>query len=221
MYREVAEANLLGISPKAVLVGPITYLWLGKEKAPGFERLSLLDALLASYRNILAKLAALGVEWVQIDEPALATDLPQAWWTALDRAYAALSGSGVKLLLTTYFGGVDDHATQLKALPVAGLHIDVARAPDQLNAFALDYPRDKVLSLGVIDGRNVWRADLEQACTLLERVHEVIGERLWVAPSCSLLHCPVDLDLETKLDPEIRGWLAFAVQKLTVHAPGP
>ncbi|HEV2008630.1 MAG TPA: 5-methyltetrahydropteroyltriglutamate--homocysteine S-methyltransferase, partial [Burkholderiales bacterium] len=214
LYREVAEAKYLGISPKAVLVGPITYLCLGKEKAAGFERLSLLDELLSAYRNILAKLAALGVEWVQIDEPALATDLPEVWWAALDRAYAALSGTGVKLLLTTYFGGVDDHATQLKALPVAGLHIDLCRAPDQLNAFVPDYPRDKVLSLGVIDGRNIWRADLEHTYTLLERVHEVIGERLWVAPSCSLLHCPVDLDLETKLDPELSGWLAFAVQKL-------
>jgi len=214
LYREVAEAKQLGISPKVVLVGPITYLCLGKEKASGFERLSLLEPLLSAYRNILAKLAALGVEWVQIDEPALATDLPEVWWTALDRAYAALSGTGVKLLLATYFGGVDDHAAQLKALPVAGLHIDLCRAPDQLHAFVPDYPGDKVLSLGVIDGRNIWRADLEQAYTLLERVQEVIGERLWVAPSCSLLHCPVDLDLETKLDPELRGWLAFAVQKL-------
>jgi 5-methyltetrahydropteroyltriglutamate--homocysteine methyltransferase len=214
LCREVSEAKELGISPKVVLVGPITYLWLGKEKTPGFDRLGLLDRLLPAYRTLLANLAALGVEWVQIDEPALATDLPELWWTALDRAYTQLSGSGVKLLLTTYFGGVDDHAGQLKALPVAGLHIDLCRAPDQLDAFVPDYPRDKVLSLGVIDGRNIWRADLEQACALLERVHEVIGQRLWVAPSCSLLHCPVDLDLETQLDPELRGWLAFGVQKL-------
>ena len=214
LHREIAEANSLGIQPKVVLVGPITYLYLGKEKESGFERLSLLPQLLSPYRDVLAKLAALGVEWVQIDEPALVTDLPQPWWTALDEAYAALSGTGVKLLLTTYFGSVGEHAAQVKALPVAGLHLDLCRAPEQLAAFMPGYPADKILSLGVIDGRNIWRADLEQACSLLERVHADLGERLWVAPSCSLLHCPIDLDLETKLDPELRGWLAFAVQKL-------
>ena len=214
LHREIAEANSLGIQPKVVLVGPITYLYLGKEKESGFERLSLLPQLLSPYRDVLAKLAALGVEWVQIDEPALVTDLPQPWWTALDEAYAALSGTGVKLLLTTYFGSVGEHAAQLKALPVAGLHLDLCRAPEQLAAFVPDYPADKILSLGVIDGRNIWCADLEQAFSLLKRVHEVLGERLWVAPSCSLLHCPIDLDLETKLDPELRGCLAFAVQKL-------
>lgn len=213
LYREVAEAKCLGIRPKVVLVGPITYLYLGKEKEPAFERLSLLPRLLPAYRSILANLAALGVEWVQIDEPALVTDLPDAWWAALAPAYAALNGAGIKLLLTTYFGGVGDHAAQLKALPVAGLHIDLCRAPDQLDTFLPDYPGDKVLSLGVIDGRNIWRADLEKAFSLLEPVHEVLGERLWVAPSCSLLHCPIDLDLETKLNPELRSWLAFATQK--------
>jgi 5-methyltetrahydropteroyltriglutamate--homocysteine methyltransferase len=155
------------------------------------------------------------VEWVQIDEPALATDLPELWWTALDRAYTQLSGSGVKLLLTTYFGGVDDHAGQLKALPVAGLHIDLCRAPDQLDAFVPDYPRDKVLSLGVIDGRNIWRADLSRILDRLEPVIAKLGKHLvQVAPSCSLLHVPIDLALEAGLDPEIKSWLAFSVQKL-------
>lgn len=214
LYQEVAEAKGLGIRPKVVLVGPITYLYLGKEKESGFERLSLLPQLLSAYRDILTNLAALGVEWVQIDEPALVTDLPQAWWAALDQAYAALNGTGVKLLLTTYFGSVGEHAAQLKALPVAGLHLDLCRAPEQLAAFVPGYPADKILSLGVIDGRNIWRADLEQTLSMLERVHAVLGERLWVAPSCSLLHCPADLELETRLDADLRGWLAFAVQKL-------
>jgi len=214
LFQEVTEARDLGIRTKVVLVGPITYLYLGKDKEPGFERLLLLPHLLSVYRELLANLAVLGVEWVQIDEPALATDLPDAWRAALDQAYAALSGTGVKLLLATYFGGVSDHAAQLKALPVAGLHIDLCRAPDQIDAFLSDYPRDKVLSLGVIDGRNIWRADLEDAFSILERAHRTLGERLWVAPSCSLLHCPVDLDLETGLDRELRGWLAFAVQKI-------
>jgi 5-methyltetrahydropteroyltriglutamate--homocysteine methyltransferase len=213
-HAEIAEAGLLGIRPKVVLVGPITYLRLGKEKESGFERLNLLPRLLTTYREILMELAARGVEWVQLDEPALATDLPPSWRAALDRAYDALSGTGVKVLLTTYFGSVAEHAAQLMALPVAGLHIDLCRAPEQLEAFVPDYPVDKVLSLGVIDGRNIWRADLEQVYASLAPVQAALGPRLWVAPSCSLLHCPIDLALETRLDAELRGWLAFAVQKL-------
>ena len=214
LLREVAEAQAMGIQPKVVLVGPITYLFLGKEKQAGWERLTLLPQLLPVYREILSKLKAQGVQWVQIDEPALVTDLPDTWWAALTRAYTALEGVDVNLLLTTYFGAVSDNAAQLKALPVAGLHLDLCRAPEQLAAFLPDYPHDKILSLGVIDGRNIWRADLQRALSLLERVEAVLGERLWVAPSCSLMHCPVDLELETKLDPELYSWLAFAKQKL-------
>ncbi|HYK15534.1 MAG TPA: 5-methyltetrahydropteroyltriglutamate--homocysteine S-methyltransferase, partial [Burkholderiales bacterium] len=214
LHTDIAEARMLNIRPKIVLVGPVTYLYLGKAKETGFDRLSLLPQLLPAYREILEGLAACGVEWVQLDEPALATDLPQPWRAALDRAYDALKNTGVKVLLTTYFGSVADHAAQLMALPVAGLHIDLCRAPGQLAAFLPDYPVNKVLSLGVIDGRNIWRADLEQIHASLEPVHVALGARLWIAPSCSLLHCPFDITLETKLDPELRSWLAFAVQKL-------
>ncbi len=214
LFKEVAEAKTLGISPKVVLIGPLTYLYLGKETEHGFKRLDLLPHLLPVYRDILARLASLGVEWVQIDEPVLALDLDDAWLDGLDQAYSALHGAGTKLLLTTYFEAVDNHAARLKKLPVNGLHIDLCRAPQQLDIFLADYPTDKMLSLGVIDGRNVWRADLAQALATLSRAQSVLGERIWIAPSCSLLHCPVDLELETRLDGEIKNWLAFSVQKL-------
>ena len=218
LFNEVAEAKALGISPKVVLIGPLTYLYLGKEIEPGFNRLDLLPRLLAVYREILARLASLGVEWVQMDEPLLALDLNDTWLAGLDQAYAALKGDGTKLpklLLATYFEAVDNHAARLKNLPVDGLHIDLCRAPAQLDAFLDDYPTGKVLSLGIIDGRNVWRADLTQALSVLKQAQSVLGERLWVAPSCSLLHCPVNLELESRLEGEIKNWLAFAAQKLS------
>lgn len=214
LFDEIAEAKTLGISPKVVLVGPLTYLFLGKETETHFNRLELLPRLLPVYRQILARIAALGVPWVQMDEPILAFDLEQIWLEKLSEAYTALQGSGPQILLTSYFDAIDKHAERLKALPVDGLHIDVCRAPHQLDAFLADYPVNKVLSLGIIDGRNIWRADLSEALTTLSHAHSILAERLWIAPSCSLLHCPVDLALESKLDDEIKNWLAFSVQKL-------
>jgi 5-methyltetrahydropteroyltriglutamate--homocysteine methyltransferase len=211
---EVREALSAGIPAKPVLLGPLTYLWLGKEKEAGFERLTLLPALVPVYRELLAELARLGIEWVQIDEPALALDLPPAWAAELEATYAGLAAEAPRLLLATYFGGVAHHAGLLGRLPVAGVHLDLARAPGQLAAFLPDWPRDKVLSLGVVDGRNVWRCDLERSLATLQGAHAQLGERLWIAPSCSLLHSPLDLELETGLDHEVRGWLAFARQKL-------
>lgn len=214
LFKEVAEAKMLGIVPKVVLIGPLTYLYLGKETEPGFNRLDLLPNLLFVYRDILTRLTSLGVEWVQIDEPVLALDLDDAWLCAFDQAYVALHGSGTKVLLTTYFEGVDAHADLLKKLPVNGLHIDLCRSPQQLDTFLADYPVDKVLSLGIIDGRNVWRTDLEEVLVILSKAQSVLCERIWIAPSCSLLHCPVDLELETRMDADIKNWLAFSVQKL-------
>ncbi len=214
LFDEINEAQALGISPKVVLIGPLTYLFLGKETEVDFNRLDLLPRLLLAYHEILSRIAALGVQWVQMDEPCLAFDLEEIWLEKLSEAYTALRGSGPQLLLTTYFDAIDEHAARLKALPVDGLHIDLCRAPHQLDVFLADYPVNKILSLGIIDGRNVWRADLSQALATLSKAQFFLGERLWIAPSCSLLHCPVDLDLETRLDGEIKNWLAFSVQKL-------
>lgn len=214
LLAQVAEAQALGIQAKPVLVGPLTLLWQGKAKQAGFDRLALLPALLETYRELLAALHSAGVQWVQLDEPILSLDLPQAWLDALADSYRQLAQSPLKLLLATYFGDVSGHAALLKALPVAGLHLDLVRAPQQLPAFLQGWPQDKVLSAGLIDGRNIWRADLDVVLQQAEALRAQLGDKLWLAPSCSLLHTPFDLAQEIKLDVDLKSWLAFAVQKV-------
>ncbi|MFI8580310.1 5-methyltetrahydropteroyltriglutamate--homocysteine S-methyltransferase [Ectopseudomonas khazarica] len=213
LFEEVAEAHALGHSVKPVLIGPLTYLWLGKAKGDEFDKLELLERLLPVYGEIFQRLAEQGVEWVQIDEPILVLDLPQAWKNAFERAYNLIQREPCRKLIATYFGGLEDNLGLAANLPVDGLHIDLVRAPDQYPTILDRLPAYKVLSLGVVNGRNVWRCDLEKALDVLRHAHERLGERLWVAPSCSLLHCPVDLAREDQLDAELKGWLAFAVQK--------
>jgi 5-methyltetrahydropteroyltriglutamate--homocysteine methyltransferase len=219
LFEEVAEAQALGINAKPVLIGPLTYLYLGKEKHAGLRRLNLLPKLIPVYQQILARLKAQGVEWVQIDEPALALDLPKGWVDALAPTYEILTQHAPKILLATYFDSVAEHAERLKALPVAGLHIDLVRAPQQADSFLRNFPEDKILSAGIVDGRNIWRCNIAASLQTLNRLHETLGERVWVAPSCSLLHVPVDLAQETRtqetgLDKTIKNWMAFATQKL-------
>ncbi len=214
LFDEVAEAQALGINAKPVLIGPLTYLFLGKKKHAGLRRLQLLPKLISVYQEILARLKAQGVEWVQIDEPILALDLPQEWIDALAPLYAELVQGAPKLLLATYFDSVEEHAERLKALPVAGLHIDLVRAPQQADAFVRDYPADKILSAGIVDGHNIWRCNIAAALQTLNPLHEILDDQLWIAPSCSLLHVPVDLAQEAMLDKTIKNWMAFATQKL-------
>jgi len=214
---EFTEAKKLGITTKPVLVGPVTFLLLGKEKAAGFDRLGLLDALVPVYAEAIQQLAAAGAEWIQIDEPCLALDRTASELELFRKAYGALAErtGGAKLLLATYFAGLAENLPVALALPTHGLHVDVVREAEQLEPLLERWPRGRVLSLGVVDGRNVWRSDLDKALPVLQKAAARVGpETLWVAPSCSLLHVPIDLDLETKLDPAIRQWLAFAKQKL-------
>ena len=213
LFDEVAEARSLGHNVKPVIIGPLTYLWLGKAKGSEFDRLDLLERLLPVYGEILQRLATQGVEWVQIDEPILALDLPQVWKNAFERAYNILQREPGKKLIATYFGGLEDNLGLAASLPVDGLHIDLVRAPEQFPSILDRLPAYKVLSLGVVNGRNIWRNDLDSTLAILQQAHERLGERLWVAPSCSLLHSPVDLVREDKLDDELKSWLAFAVQK--------
>lgn len=211
---QIREAKAAGHKVKPVIVGPLTFLWLGKEKGEAFNRFELLNQLVPVYVEILNALVAEGAEWIQIDEPALALDLPQEWVEAYKTVYAELSKVNAKLLLATYFGSVAEHAELLKALPVDGLHLDLVRAPEQLAAFE-DY--SKVLSAGVIEGRNIWRANLNAVLDVLEPLQAKLGERLWIAPSCSLLHTPYDLSVETQLqakNPDLYSWLAFTLQKV-------
>ncbi len=214
LFEQVAEAVALGHRVKAVLPGPLTWLWLGKTRGGDFDKLTLLDALIGVYGEILQRLREQGVEWVQIDEPILALDLPQAWRNAFESTYTRLQVPGLKRLLATYFGPLQDNLDLACRLPVDGLHIDAVRAPREV-AIALDkLPAYKVLSVGIIDGRNIWRTDLDAALATLSPIGKRLGERLWIAPSCSLLHVPVDLHGEDRLDAEIKSWLAFAAQKV-------
>ncbi len=211
---EVAEALALGHKVKPVLIGPLTFLWLGKAKAEGFDRLSLLDKLIPAYVHLLLQLKTAGVEWVQVDEPVLGLDLPGEWVFAFERAYHMLNTAQVSLLLASYFSPLQDHLSLACKLPVAGLHIDAVRAPEELQSVLDWLPAHKVLSVGILDGRNIWRTDLDQALQRLAPLLERRGQTLWIAPSCSLLHTPLRLSDDAAIDPELRGWLAGASEKL-------
>ncbi|TMH07439.1 MAG: 5-methyltetrahydropteroyltriglutamate--homocysteine S-methyltransferase [Betaproteobacteria bacterium] len=212
-FEQIRDAQATGATVKPVLIGPVTYLRLAKTHVADFDRLSLLPALVTAYERILARLAALGIEWVQIDEPALCLELDGRWVRAYGDAYATLGRQGVKLLLATYFEAVDDvrHAAKL---PVHGFHIDLVRAPQQLAAWRAALPEGAVLSAGIVDGRNIWRTGLRRALDTLRVLHEDLADRLWIAPSCSLLHVPVTLRHEKTLDVGVKPWLAFAEEKL-------
>jgi 5-methyltetrahydropteroyltriglutamate--homocysteine methyltransferase len=211
---EYKEAKFLNIDTRPVLVGPVTFLKLAKLR-DGSDRWALLPRLLPVYAEVIGKLAEAGAEWIQIDEPILVTDLDDKTRAAFADAYRMLGAQPVKILLATYFGALGDNLAALAALPVAGVHVDLVRAPEQLAAVAKALPKDRMLSLGLINGRNVWKAGLTDGERLIEEAKTLHGGNLFVGPSCSLLHSPVDLDTETGLDAELRGWLAFASQKLT------
>ncbi len=213
LLEQLAEAKSQGVKAKPVIIGPVTYLAIGKVK-DGSDKLALLPRLLPVYAELLNALAAQGVEWVQIDEPILVTELDAEWRTAFTAAYQALNAGMVKLLLATYFGPLLENLPLVAGLPVQGVHLDALNARQEVDALITQLSADRVLSLGVINGRNIWKTDLNAVLDWLEPVAQKLGERLWIAPSCSLLHVPVDLESEQKLDNEIKYWLAFARQKL-------
>lgn len=214
LLAEVSQAQALGHEVKAALIGPLTFLWLGKAKDAGFDRLSLLENLLPAYCALLTALKHAGVEWVQVDEPILGLDLPPAWRNAFEPCYWQLGQAGAKLMLATYFSPLEENLSLACRLPVAGLHVDGVRARQELTSVCDWLPVPKVLSIGIVDGRNIWRTDLDAAISVLRPLLERRGGQLWLAPSCSLLHVPMSLDGETELDPELKSWLAFAGEKL-------
>ncbi|WAL78264.1 5-methyltetrahydropteroyltriglutamate--homocysteine S-methyltransferase [Shewanella sp. DAU305] len=213
-FDEVSEAQALGYKAKPVLLGPVSYLHLAKTVGQEFDKLSLLPNLLTAYADILARFAAQGVEWVQLDEPVLALELDLHWQAAMTKTYQALSTANVKVLLASYYGGIAHHQALVSALPVAGLHLDLVTAPDQLTVFANALRCEQILSAGVVNGRNVWAAEIDLIAERIGAVAGDLGDRLWIGTSCSLLHSPVDLDVEVKLLPVLRKQLAFAKQKL-------
>ncbi|MBB5212290.1 5-methyltetrahydropteroyltriglutamate--homocysteine S-methyltransferase [Microbulbifer hydrolyticus] len=212
LLAEVREAQNLGHNVKPVVIGPLTYLWLGR----GVDNaLDLLPQLLPCYIELLQKLASAAAQWVQIDEPILGLDLPIEWRRAFAPTCEALANaSGSKLLLASYFSQLQENLELVFDLPVDGVHIDAVRAPEELQSAVAALRGDQVLSVGVVNGRNVWRTDLARWQRELQPLSEQLGERLWLSASCSLLHTPVDLDTETTLAESDRQKLAYSRQKL-------
>jgi 5-methyltetrahydropteroyltriglutamate--homocysteine methyltransferase len=214
---EFKEARDLGIRARPVVLGPVSFLLLGKAKETGVDPLELWPSLVPVYEELLRRLAAAGADWVQIDEPCLVTDLDPRVLPVLDSIYRRMAdaGGGTNLLLATYFGDLGKALPAVLRLPVRAVHLDLVRGPDQLDEAVKLASPNQMLSLGLIDGRNIWRADLLAALNVVDQTVERLGaDRVLIAPSCSLLHVPFDLDDEDELDPELRSWLAFARQKL-------
>ncbi|MCV2883313.1 5-methyltetrahydropteroyltriglutamate--homocysteine S-methyltransferase [Aestuariibacter sp. AA17] len=211
--RDINEARSVGAEVKPVILGPVTYLYLAKG-ADDTTKLTLLPKLLPIYAQLLANFYRHGVEWVQVDEPVLALDLNREWQTALQYAYDYLSTSNIKLLLTSYFSDYGANLSIVSALPVAGIHVPVIDSWHEVNAIASTLKASQVLSVGVIDGRNIWKARLNQCLEQLIPLHQQLGDRLWLAPSCSLLHVPIDVELETHIPSGLKDRLSFAKQKL-------
>ncbi|MCS6991643.1 MAG: 5-methyltetrahydropteroyltriglutamate--homocysteine S-methyltransferase [Chitinophagales bacterium] len=217
IFDEFIEAKNLGIHTKPVVIGPVSFLLLGKEKEAGFHRLSLIDNILPVYIELLKKLEQLGADWVQIDEPFLITDLTQHEKEVYSYAFGELHRqvASVRLLLTTYFEGLRDNLDLALSLPVSAVHVDLIRDPEQLPEILQALPQSMMLSLGIIDGRNIWKNDFDHSLQVIQQTLKHVSEdRVLLAPSCSLLHIPCDLDLERDMPEEIKSWMAFAKQKL-------
>lgn len=217
IFNEFAGAKQAGIKAKPVIIGPVSYLLLGKEKEDGFDKLELAGNLLSVYIEILTRLQEQGAEWIQFDEPFLALDISQKAKDTYHLIYSELRKRfpKLKLIVATYFDGLKDNLSLVTSLPVDVLHIDLVRNPEQLDEVLNIIPENLSLSLGLVDGRNIWKNDYEKSLGFITKAAEKIGsERIFIAPSCSLLHSPCDLDFETELNPEIKNWLAFARQKV-------
>ncbi|MDQ8747756.1 5-methyltetrahydropteroyltriglutamate--homocysteine S-methyltransferase [Elizabethkingia miricola] len=220
IINEFIGAKQIGINAKPVILGPVSYLLLGKEKEEGFEKLDLIDNLLPVYLEILKSLQSHGAEYIQIDEPFLALDLTDKAKEAYTAVYAKIQKElpNLKIILATYFEGLEDNLPLALSLPVDTLHVDLVRKPEQLENILAAIPENLKLSLGVVDGRNIWKNDFESSLQLIRKAKEQLGEeRILIAPSSSLLHVPYDLDLETKeesLPAEIKQWMAYAKQKI-------
>ncbi|MDV3596666.1 5-methyltetrahydropteroyltriglutamate--homocysteine S-methyltransferase [Elizabethkingia anophelis] len=220
IINEFIGARQIGINAKPVILGPVSYLLLGKEKEEGFEKLDLIDNLLPVYLEILKSLQSHGAEYIQIDEPFLVLDLTDKAKEAYTAVYAKIQKElpNLKIILTTYFEELEDNLPLALSLPVDTLHVDLVRKPEQLESILAAIPENLKLSLGVVDGRNIWKNDFESSLQFIRKAKEQLGEeRILIAPSSSLLHVPYDLDLETKeesLPAEIKQWMAYAKQKI-------
>ncbi|WP_448213717.1 5-methyltetrahydropteroyltriglutamate--homocysteine S-methyltransferase [Colwellia sp. MEBiC06753] len=208
---QIAEAQRLGKEIKPVIVGPLTYLYLSEYQ--GQDKLACLPGLLEAYQELISAIQSAGCQWLQIDEPILVLELDKQWRQAFIDSYQSLSLSQSKILLATYFGSVSHQLDVIAKLPLDGIHLDTVTVPFDWQTVIAQLPEHWVISLGVIDGRNIWKTDLVSVYQKLQPIYRQLNQRLWLAPSCSLLHVPYDVTLEQSLDPEIKSWLAFAQQK--------
>ncbi len=220
IINEYTEARQLGINTKPVIIGPVSYLLLGKEKEVGFDKIDLIKNIVPIYIEILDRLKGLGAEWIQFDEPFLSMGLSDKEKKAFEYAYLEIKKSFPKLkfIITTYFEGLRENTELALSLPVHALHIDLVRAPEQLDELLDIVPKNLSLSLGIVDGRNIWKNDFAKSLEVIAKAIAKLGEdRVIIATSCSLLHSPFDLDNEKDeetLPNEIKIWLAFAKQKV-------
>ncbi|MBS0350832.1 MAG: 5-methyltetrahydropteroyltriglutamate--homocysteine S-methyltransferase [Proteobacteria bacterium] len=212
LFKSIDHAQKLGYRVKPVLLGPMSFLWLGKVKGNNFNKLTLLNRLLPVYQQILNRLESQKIALIQIDEPVLVLDLPDDWRNTFATVYQHLNFGDMKSLLATYFGSIE--VENIQELPFSGVHVDFSNHPEELLAFAKQFPKEKFLSAGVVSGRNIWKCDLTKTLSLLTSAKEILKDRLWVASSCSLLHVPVNLEIEHHLDQELKSWLSFAKQKV-------
>ena len=214
---EFIEAKQHGLVTRPVLVGPVTYLLLSKSSDPAFDPLSVLDNLIEVYETVLKRLSVAGANWVQFDEPALGLTLNDKQRSAFGRAYARLAAAAPKLqlLVAVYFSELRENTKVALALPVKAIHLDLIRGRTDFENVLAKLPESMSLSLGLVDGRNIWKTDLAAAIAMARKATSALGsDRVFIAPSCSLLHSPVDLDGETKLDSTMKSWMAFAKQKV-------
>lgn len=215
LFEEIEEARKQGYSVKPRLLGPLSFLWLAKTNKDNFDKLDLIEGITEIYAQILNRLEKLQIEWVQIEEPILAFDLPNNWCRAFQLAYERLCQNPLKVLLTTYFSSILHNIKVIAELPIQGLHVDLSQEVSQLDNLIRKLPSIMILSAGIINGRNIWKNDLSWSYQNLLKAKDRLQERLWIGTSCSLLHVPVDLDLEEKLDQEMKSWLSFAKQKIS------
>ena len=219
---EYTEALKLGVATKPAIIGPVTYLLLGKEKSSGFHRIELLEKLLPVYLELLKKLKLLGATYIQFDEPCLALNLTEQEQNAIVKTYTAIATEfpELKIILANYFDCYGDNLNVALSLPVYAMHLDLVCCPSQLDDVLKSKYLNKnlVLSLGLIDGRNIWKNNFENSLKVIKKATDILGDsNIWISTSCSLLHSPYDLDLEDNeeiLPLEVKQWLAFAKQKV-------
>jgi 5-methyltetrahydropteroyltriglutamate--homocysteine methyltransferase len=211
LLAQITEAKSLTSAIKPVIIGPLTYLYLSAGDSN--EKLQYLPKLLSAYQTILQQLSQADIEWLQIDEPILGLELPEQWLEAFSASYQVLNKGRLKILLATYFASVDHVIDEIKQWPIDGLHLDTIAEQSDIENIVNILPAHWVVSLGIVDGRNIWKTDLLATYQKYKKLAEKLDDRLWLAPSCSLLHSPVDLEQETKLATEVKSWLAFAKQK--------